>query len=317
MKDRKCYFAPLEGITGYNYRIAHHRYFGGIDKYFTPFLSPNQNKKFGSKELNDILPEHNKGMYVVPQIMTNQAQDFIWAANELKSFGYGEINLNLGCPSKTVVTKRRGSGFLAEPEELERFFDQIFSVLDIEISAKIRIGKDSPKEFYQLIQIFNRFPLKELIIHPRIQQDYYRNKPNLEVFSDALSLSTNQVCYNGDIFTKEDQKAFTYQFPDVGCIMYGRGLLRNPGLANAIKGNEVLDKQILKEFHDAIYEGYKEIMSGERNVLFKMKELWTYMIVLFPDSEKYAKKIKKASDCNKYDEVVNELFRNRDLEETI
>jgi tRNA-dihydrouridine synthase len=302
------YFAPLEGLTGYVYRNAHHAFFHHVHKYFSPFIVANQSKGLKARELNDILPENNQGIHVVPQLLTNNAADFIHVSKKIKQLGYREVNLNLGCPSGTVVAKYKGSGFLAIPKELDQFFDTIFSQPEIKISVKTRIGKDRPEEFYALIEIFNKYPLEELIIHPRIQKDYYKNKPNLKIFEEALLLSKNPVCYNGDIFSVHDYKAFTAAFPLVGSLMLGRGLLTNPGLIGEISSHTTLDKKLLKVFHDKIYEDYKRVLVSERNVLFKMKALWVYMITMFTDSAKYAKRIKKSERYYEYDDAVSSLF---------
>ncbi|MDV3426737.1 MAG: tRNA-dihydrouridine synthase family protein, partial [Bacillota bacterium] len=241
------------------------------------------------------------------------AKDFIHTSKKLKQMGYNEINLNLGCPSGTVVSKNRGSGFLAKREELDEFLDEIFSESITKISVKTRIGKDRPEEFYDLIQIFNKYAMEELIIHPRIQKDFYKNKPDMKVFKDALVLSKNPVCYNGDIFTLQDYREFSADFPGVGSLMLGRGLVANPGLASIITDNFELKKDVLKEFHDRIYEDYKRVLFGDRNVLCKMKEIWCYMITMFSDNAKYAKRIKKANRLSDYEEAVSDLFREQDI----
>ena len=307
------YFAPMEGLTGYIYRNAHNAFFEHIDKYFSPFIPANQSDRFKTRELNDILPENNQGLILIPQLLTNNAKDFIHTSKKIKIMGYNEINLNLGCPSRTVVSKNRGSGFLSIREELDAFLDEIFSKATTKISLKIRIGKDQPEEFYDLIEIFNKYPIEELIIHPRIQKDFYKNKPNLKIFKDALILSKNPVCYNGDIFTIKEYKEFLADFPSVDTLMLGRGLLANPGLISDITNNIKLEKKSLKDFHDKIYEDYKRILFGDKNVLFKMKELWLYMIPVFSDNAKYARKIKKAERLYDYDEAVTSLFREQDV----
>lgn len=311
----KYYFAPLEGVTGYIYRNAYHNLFGQIDKYFTPFVSPTSNEGFTTRELNDILPAHNEGLPIIPQILTNNAEYFIRTVNALKDFGYDEINLNLGCPSGTVVAKHKGSGFLSEREDLDRFLDEIFSKSNAKISIKTRIGKDDPNEFYELIKIFNKYPLEELIVHPRIQKDFYKNKLNMEIFKEALSSSKNPVCYNGDIFNVNDYKELLSDCEGLEMIMLGRGLIANPGLIGEIKNNKVADKASLKAFHDSVYTGYKGILSGDKNVLFKMKEFWFYMIHMFAESDKYAKKIRKANKANEYEAVVAMMFNNLNIEE--
>jgi tRNA-dihydrouridine synthase len=303
----------MEGLTGYIYRNAHHTYFNNMDKYFSPFIVTNQSVSFKSRELNDILPENNQGLVLVPQLLSNNANDFIHTSKKIKELGYNEINLNLGCPSGTVVSKNKGSGFLAKREELDAFLEEIFTESVTKISVKTRIGKDNPEEFYDLIDIFNKYPIEELIIHPRIQKDFYKNKPNLKVFKDALNLSKNPICYNGDIFNINDYREFTAEFLEVDKIMLGRGMLANPGLINLITKNVKLDKNVLKDFHDKIYEDYKSLLFGDRNVLFKMKELWFYMISLFPDPGKYAKKIKKAERYCDYELAVSNLFYDKDI----
>lgn len=307
------YFAPMEGLTGYVYRNAHHAFFDNVDKYFSPFIFANQSKGFTTRELNDILPENNQGIVLIPQLLTNHAADFIHTAKKLKQFGYNEINLNLGCPSGTVVSKNRGSGFLYHKEDLDAFLDQIFAQPITKISIKTRIGKNDPEEFYELIEIFNKYPMEELIIHPRIQKDFYKNTPNLKVFKEALAVSKNPVCYNGDLYTVKDYEAFTADFPDVDTVMLGRGLISNPGLIADITTNTKLDKKLLKDFHDRVYVDYKKVLSGDVNVLHKMKELWLYMIMMFSDNAKYIKKIKKSDRLSDYDEAVASLFREQDV----
>ena len=309
----KLYLAALEGITGWIYRSAVHKCFGGFDKYFVPFIRPNQMGHLSAREKKDILPAHNAGMRAVPQVLTNQAEDFIRTAARLKEYGYEEINLNLGCPSKTVVTKKRGAGFLSEPERLEAFLDDIFDKCPTRISVKTRLGMEDPGEFAHLLEIYNKYPMEELIIHPRVQKDFYKNIPDLEAFEMALAESKNPVCYNGDITSAADVDRLTERFPDGDCIMTGRGVLSDPALARQIKGGRRADKEELRRFHDLLYSGYCEEMSGDRTILYKMKELWIYLSAIFADSKKYAKKIKKAEKCVVYEGIIEEMFRECEL----
>lgn len=302
------YFAPLEGITWYVYRNAHQKFFPGITKYFAPFIVANQQDKFSARELNDLIPDHNQGLNLIPQVLTNKAEDFLFTLDKLKKMGYQEVNLNLGCPSNTVVAKHKGSGFLAKPEELNRFLDHLFMKTTMEISVKTRIGKTNPDEFEELLKIFNRYPLKELIIHPRIQKDFYKNTPNMEVFGAAVQASKNPICYNGDLTTNEDIGLFQEDFSQIKTVMIGRGLIRNPGMVNDYLNQQKTDFVKLKLFHDTVYEEYKEILSGDRNLLFRMKEIWIYLIDLFEENEKIMKKIRKTNTCDEYERVIEKIF---------
>lgn len=310
----KFYLAPLEGITGYIYRNAYQKYFHNIDKYFTPFITPHTNRCLNSREKNDILPEHNRGMKVVPQVLTNCAEDFIKIGKTLQEYGYKEINLNLGCPSGTVVSKKRGSGFLAYPKELEQFLEEVFEKLDMKISIKTRIGKDEPEEWENILGIYNKFPLEELIIHPRVQVDYYKNEPNWQAYGYAVDKSRSPLCYNGNIFTKSDYEKLLQKFPHTQAVMLGRGVIANPQLITMLQSGDIgADKEKIKAFHDEICSGYTQSFSGDRNVLFKMKELWFYMEKIFQDSEKYRKKIRKCQSLSQYQRIIDSLFIEKEI----
>jgi tRNA-dihydrouridine synthase len=309
----KYYFAPMEGITGYLYRRVYQEFFSGVDKFFTPFIVPHTSKNLNSREKKDILPEHNAGICLVPQILTNRAEDFIRVARALSEYGYEEVNLNLGCPSKTVVSKGKGSGFLAFPKKIDEFFYEVFEQLDMKVSVKTRIGMEDPEEFGPLLEIYNRYPIEELIIHPRLQTDYYKNHADWETFRQGLAGSKNPVCYNGDLFTVEDYEKWKREFPQVEAVMLGRGLIANPGLAGMLRDGTTLSKDTFRAFHDRLCEEYTTLKIGDRNVLFKMKELWHYMIYLFPDHKKLEKKIKKAQNLSAYRAAVDCLFAERPL----
>lgn len=310
-KTVKYYMAPLESVTTWIYRQAHAKIYGRLDKYFIPFLEPHEKRDFKTRELQEILPEHNENIYAVPQILTNRSEGFIKLAKALRDWGYEEINLNLGCPSKTVVTKGKGSGFLAKPEELERFLTEIFDALsgEVKISVKTRIGKEDPEEFPALLKLFNKYPMEELIIHPRVQKDGYGSVPRLELYELAEKQSVNPLCYNGDLYTREQIRNFAERFPGTERLMFGRGFLRDPGLLY----NEGKDSKDIFEkfwaFHDLVYEGYQERNMGDRNVLFKMKELWSYQVYQFSEPERLFKTFKKVQDCNEYEQMIRNLRR--------
>ncbi|MBR6614404.1 MAG: tRNA-dihydrouridine synthase family protein, partial [Lachnospiraceae bacterium] len=300
----KFYFAPMEGITTYIYRNAHHKHYGGIEKYYAPFVSPGPDQGLSMKEAKDVLPEKNQGIPMIPQIMTNRSVDFIKACQVMQNFGYTELNYNLGCPSGTVVSKRKGSGFLAYPDDLNRFLEEVFNDpmivnKEVEISIKTRAGKTSQEEWPRLMEIYNQYPMKELIIHPRVQQDFYKNTPSWESFAHAVEISKIPLVFNGDIFRVPEFLAFTEKFPQIDAIMLGRGIIRNPELAERIFAGDttpdVFDKKRFRAFHDELIEEYTEYMYGEKPVLYKMKELWFYMMSMFPGNEKLEKKIKKTN----------------------
>lgn len=312
----KLYFAPLEGNSWYVYRNMQAQYFQAADCYVTPFIAPNQKKEIRNKEKQDILPENNKGMHIIPQIIGNRADEFIHTAKQLAFYGYEEVNLNLGCPSNTVVAKGKGSGFLTRQDELKQFLDEIFTGLsDMDISVKTRLGRYEPDEFYELMELFNSFPIKELTIHPRVQKEFYGGRPHMEEFSFAYKHSKNPICYNGDIFTAADYQKLLTSYPNLKAVMAGRGALANPALFEEIRGEGKADKKRIREFIGHLCATYEEILYGDVVVLQKMKELWHYMICLFEGGEGYGKEIRKAKSLTEYKGIVNALFAACDMKE--
>ena len=321
----KLYLAPLEGITTYTYRKAYEQHFGGVDRYFTPFIV---NKKLGNREIQGLLPENNPNMNVIPQIMTNRAEDFLQVTKEIATYGYDTVNLNLGCPSGTVVSKKRGAGFLACPKELDAFLEEIYEKSEVKISVKTRIGLEDEEEWENLLSIYEKYPMEELIIHPRLRTDYYKAPIRMEAFAKAAEQINVPICYNGEINAVEDVQRIMEQFPQIDRIMIGRGILRYPYLIEQIRSvleseEKILEKgmgqkgvalteaelkQRIRAFHDQLLSDYSKIMSGDRNTLFKMKEIWTYLGESFEGAEKCLKKIKKTNNLADYQIAVNQLF---------
>lgn len=310
----KLYMAPMEGITTYIYRNAYNHYFGGIDKYFTPFIA---SRKMNRRELNEILPEHNEKIEVVPQILTNRADEFLQIAKKIAAYGYQTVNLNLGCPSGTVTARKRGAGFLSVPDELDNFLYEIYDKSPLRISIKTRIGIESVEEWEPLLAIYKKYPVAELIIHPRLQKELYRFTPHKETFLAAIAaLPDVPLCYNGDITSPKSYEELLNAAPATDCIMIGRGILRNPALTAKLKENDaakLFTKENLKAFHDEIFAGYAAQMAGETPTLFKMKDLWTYLSESFAASDRYLKKIRKSSDYAAYKIAVSNLFRECEL----
>ena len=329
----KFYLAPLEGVTGYIFRNALDAYFPGTDRYFTPFIVPDQKHALRKRELRDVLPENNQVKELVPQILTSDPVRFVETAKALAEYGYEEVNLNLGCPSGTVVAGGRGAGMLADVEKLDCFLDQIFRDMDLRISVKTRIGIERPEEGYTLMKIYNQYPISEVIIHPRTRKEYYKGEPHLDVFSELLAMSQHPVCYNGNLFTVRDYEQFRARFPQVERVMIGRGVLADPGLMQRLKSFEHAQKtgedsgrkengmeqprseiyrtgkQELRAFHDTIFRQYREIFDEDKNAIFHMKELWSYLVHSYEGSEPYAKKLRKTSSLNEYRCEVGNLFR--------
>ena len=306
-------FAPMEGITGALFRRLHHQFFPGVDRYYMPFLSPTRDHVFTPRELREILPENNPDAEVIPQLLTKVPEDFLWAAGELAAMGYQTVNLNLGCPSGTVVAKGKGSGMLADPSALDAFLDAVFSRAPCAVSVKTRLGLSDPEEFGPLLEIYNHYPLAELIVHSRVQKDGYRHPVRLEAFAPILAASRHPVCFNGGLVTTQDCRDLVGRFSGICGVMIGQGLVANPALVRQIRGGPGADWETLRAFHEALFGGYSQLFGSAHNAMMRMKELWAYLIRLFRDSGPYAKRLRKARDPQTFSQAVDAVVQELEL----
>lgn len=299
------YFAPLEGVTDAVYRRVHHAHFTGIDKYFIPFISPTQNLVLTPRERSNVAPEQNAGLRVVPQVLTKNADHFLWAAQMLSDMGYDEINLNLGCPSGTVTAKGKGAGMLAQVPELEWFLDAVYARTPMRVSIKTRIGYASPDEFDRLLEIFNRYPVHELIIHPRTRGEFYTGQPHRDVYAAAARQTRLPLVYNGNLFTAEDCRAM--EGAPTAALMLGRGMLANPALAQTYADGAPLTLDTLRAFHDDLLAAYMAVYP-KNVVLGRMREVAKNIIHGFEDANKPLKAARKASSIAAYEDAMAQLF---------
>jgi tRNA-dihydrouridine synthase len=295
----------MEGITDSIYRRVHHQYFPGIDRYYMPFFSPTMHRCLTRKEDRELPIADSVSFTAIPQVLTKNPEDFLWAAQQCADRGYSEVNLNVGCPSGTVVAKGKGAGMLADPESLDRFLEHIFSKTPIPVSVKTRVGLKEDEEFPHLLDIFNKFPICELIIHPRVRTDFYQPPLRLNSFSYALENSKLPLCYNGDIDSIKTLEETQLRFPQVDAFMIGRGLVGDPGML-APDGTNV---KVLEQFHAHLLEEYSVCFGSARNAMFRMKENWHYLSDHFKGGEKLFKSLRKTTDLEEFQRLSAEIFR--------
>ena len=305
----KHYFAPMEGLTDGLFRRLHHTYFPGVDRYYMPFISPTQHRCLTNREARELPMADSVPFVAIPQILTKVAEDFVWAAGQCAERGYTEVNLNLGCPSGTVVAKGKGSGMLADPDNLDRFLDAVFSASPLPVSVKSRLGVTDPQEFPRLMEIYNQYPIVELTLHPRVRKAFYSGSVDMEMFAYCAENSKNPVCYNGDICSLEDIERIKVRFPQVDSVMIGRGLIGDPGMLTP-GGTTV---EALEGLFDAMLNEYLTAFGGSRNAMFRLKEHWGMLIHRFEDSEKLGKRLRKTTDLEEYKAITREIFRTLPL----
>jgi len=303
------YFAPMEGLTDSIYRKAHHAHFPGVIRYYMPFISPTVHRALTPREARELPKADSVSFEAVPQLLTKVAEDFLWAAGVCRDLGYNEVNLNLGCPSGTVTAKGKGSGMLRDPDHLRQFLDSIYAAAPLPISVKTRLGYDNPEEFPALLEIFNDYPIYELTVHPRVRKDFYNGCVNMDVFRYCLEHSKAPVCYNGNLCSVSQIEAFLREFPQVGSVMIGRGLIGDPGMLTP--GGTTIDA--LETFMDTLLEEYRIAFGGSRNAMFRLKENWHLLLCRFENSEKLGKRLRKTTDLTEYRQIVHEIFHTLPL----
>jgi tRNA-dihydrouridine synthase len=303
--------APMRGITTMHYRQAFVRHFQGLDVEMAPFIPTVSADKINPKLLKDVLPENNSGLPLIPQLIGNKADDFVQMATALQDLGYTEVNWNMGCPHKPIRKKRRGSGLIPFPDTVDILLDQICERSPIQTSVKVRLGVADKAELMKLIPVLNKYPLSEVIIHPRTAEQMYDGTVDLDAFEEAYHRLERPVCYNGDINSLAFYQNVQKRFPEIGRFMLGRGLLANPFLCEEIKSGKLTDQnpiQRIAAFHEELVARYENVLHGDHPVLGKMKEFWTYQTLNLSNGPKMFKKLKKAQRLCTYKEIVAEFL---------
>ncbi len=303
--------APLQGFTDVTFRNVFSDHFSGVDEAVAPFISTMGQMRLKPSRIKDVDPENNKKLFVVPQILGNVAKDFIFLADHLYEMGHKKINWNLGCPHSKIAKKNRGSGLLMYPDKIDAFLDTILPKISNTLSIKLRLGRKSKDEIFNLLPILNKYPLDEIILHPRTGIQMYEGTSDHDAFEKALLCSRHALTYNGDITDLNTFHIVQKKFPYIIRFMIGRGLLSNPFLAEDIKGVLVNKNQIdrLKKFHDDLFDNYQTIFSGPAHLTGRMKGFWRYLGPSFKDSRKQLKKILKADSITKYQDMVEAFFK--------
>lgn len=299
--------APMEGVTGWQLRRLIHTHFGGADRFYTPFITPAERISGSSRFGREINPEHNEGMHTIPQVLTNDAEGFLETAKQLSDFGYTEVNLNLGCPSGTVVKKKRGSGFLACPEELDRFLETVMSNAPVSVSVKTRIGVKNPEEFSKLVSIYRKYPFSEVIVHPRVREEQYEGAPHLDAFSEAYETLSVPVVYNGNVNSPDDLKKIMEKYPKLSGVMLGRGAVGRPDLFREIRTGKPAEPSEIRQFHEELYTCYLDRL-GAKNTLFKMKELWFFMRYSYAEPETVWNRIRRSKTNAEFLAVASDIL---------
>lgn len=306
------YLAPLHGVTNRIFRKAYFNHFSGFDGVVAPFVLSVNTDQLKRNHFKDILPQDETGIPVIPQILGNDIATFVKTSNYLFDHGYPEINWNLGCPYPMVANKKRGSGLLPHPEVIDALLDGFFKNAKTSISVKLRLGRYEPTEILRLMPVLNRYPLKKVIVHPRIGIQMYKGTVDLGGFAAALDLCRHPVMYNGDIQNVLAFEQLRNRFPAIHEWMIGRGAIATPFLASQIKdrSNEIENSSIqkIRAFHDELYDSYREALSGPAHLLDKMKEIWTYLQRSFPDSGNGLERIIRSKSSEAYEAAVSEVF---------
>ncbi|MCR5035830.1 MAG: tRNA-dihydrouridine synthase family protein [Bacteroidales bacterium] len=304
--------APFQGITDVVYRNVFKKHFAGIGKFYTPFFTGIQKDNSKSLRGEEISPDFNDVKTVVPQILSNTAEEIIRFANQCKSMGYTEFNLNMGCPFPRVANKTRGCGLMADPDRTIKMLNDVFEQIDgIKFSIKCRLGYYNDEEIYAFVDTFNTLNFSEIIIHPRIGKQMYTGEASIDKFKALIQLIDKPLVYNGDIF---DVEKYNMVAP-FASIMLGRGLLTNPFLAEQIQHIEN-QKDKKHRLHDFVVDLYVERLrhaGGSPKIIGSMKELWKYMMNIFDDPQNVWRKVKKVNHLDEYETAVETIFNDYNL----
>lgn len=302
------YAAPMEGLTDRVWRQAHQRWFGGADRYYAPFLSPPENRVPVKKKMAELERAANPGAPVVPQLLGRDGGCAAWMVGVLRQMGYSEVNLNFGCPSGTVTAKGKGAGMLRDPGGLDRFLGTVFEEAGGPLSVKTRIGVERAEEFASILAVYNRYPLAELIVHPRVMRQLYRGSADRGAFAATLPCCRAPVCYNGDIATPGELHALERRWPALSALMAGRGLIADPALFRRARGGPPASKEELQGYLAELYAGYTAAFGSPRAAISRMKAHWQLLAGRFAGGEGLLKQMRRLREPWEYEVTVGQFF---------
>lgn len=313
-KDFKLISSPLQGFTDFRFRNAFHEFFGGIDVFYAPYIRFNGKLEIKNSYQRDLEPENNRVPELIPQVMTADPDEFLLAANYIKSLGYNELNWNLGCPYPMVTKRGMGSGLICNHEQIDLILDRVHQETDITISMKMRLGYEDTSEILEAFETLKKYPLKNIAIHARTGKQLYKGGVHLDAFQKCIDVAPHKLYYNGDITTVDAFKDRQERFPSIDHFMIGRGLIADPWLPYMIK-NDLTEHpsnrwETFRAFHDQIYAHYDEFLQGPTPIKMKMQGFWGYFSEQFENQQKTFKKIKKAGNPRNYVTAVNEILNS-------
>ncbi len=307
--------SPLQGFTDFRFRNAFNKHFGGIDTFYSPYIRLNGKLVVKNSYERDILPDNNTQLEVIPQIITNDAEEFLFVAKYVQQFGYKELNWNLGCPYPMVTKQGMGSGLICDPGKINHILDRAHNETNILVSMKMRMGYENAEEILETLPVLDKYPLKNIAIHARIGKQLYKGGVDLDAFQRCVDNTKHKLYYNGDITTVAKFKEMQERFPSIDHFMIGRGLIADPFLPSMIKNNTTEYPKnrmdIFADFHDEIYQQYDAALSGPTPIKMKMLGFWEYFSQSFSNPQKTYKKIKKATNPHKYKQAVAEILNEK------
>lgn len=305
--------SPLQGFTDFRFRNAFHHYFGGIDTFYAPYIRLQGKMVIKNSYQLDLAPENNSTLTIIPQVITNDPDEFVFVAKYVQSLGYKELNWNLGCPYPMVTKSGMGSGLICQPARIQEVLTKAHNETDIVVSMKMRMGYENAAEILDTFSVLDQFPLKSIAIHARIGKQLYKGPVDLEAFEKCVTGTRHKLYYNGDITSVAAFKKIEERFPTIDHYLIGRGLIADPFLPNMIKNNTTTYPKdrwdIFMAFHNTIYQNYDAYLSGPTPIRMKMLGFWKYFAETTSQPQKTFKAIKKATTPNKYREAVSQIIR--------
>lgn len=297
------WLAPLHGITNSQFRNCLNRHIDGLSMAVTPFLAVIDKAQAQVRKWNDIQPENNVGMKIIPQLIGNKPEQFVDTISALQQFGYQRFNWNIGCPSGQVVRHQRGCGLMPQPDRVEAVVRRVVEETDCRFSVKMRLGLRSVDEGLEIIERLNRYPLDFVAVHPRLGVQQYDGMPDLDTFQKIYKNCRHPLVYSGDITDIESYQKIVSQFPDIQSCMLGRGVLKNIFLAEELlqkKSIPIEEKdRRFKNFYDDFVETMVPVR-GEHGTLSNLKELWHYFAHFFQLSPEKLQHLLRINDLSAF-----------------
>jgi len=305
--------APMEGLVDHIMRDVLTEQ-GGIDWCVTEFVRITD-QLLPTRSYQRLAPELQQGATTPAgtplrvQLLGSDPQALADNAAKACELGAPVIDLNFGCPAKTVNNSNGGAILLREPEVLYKIVEAVRAGMPahIPLTTKMRLGYDSPDGAMDSARALAEGGSAQIVVHARTKTDGYKPPAHWEWVAKVQDVVNIPVFANGDIWTLEDWYRCR-EISGVDHVMLGRGLVSRPDLAKQVAcARDGLEYQLKnwQQLQPMLHEFWRQVrlFQTPRSAPGRLKQWLALLTRNYPEAQLLFSQLRKVTDCAEIDRL--------------